>query len=118
MLTSFKPKVYDEKLKAFLGAKAEVKDYLHIAVINEESYKKPESDFYYAIFVWDTREVVEEGLVHIETKAGREFIKDYLRLPMNKALRGNAAQQANDSLKKLPGTSRCIQLINTYICKK
>lgn len=53
---------YDERIQRQMSSKLEAKPWLHIAVNNFGDY---------AIYVWDTREIIETGMISYKLEGSR-----------------------------------------------
>jgi hypothetical protein len=111
-----------KKLNNAIPAKAESKPWLHVAILvtnynedgildNKYQLNLDKSDTaYYAIYVWDTREVIESGTI-------RNF-KQYSDLyPLTKRARFNKVPVARDNNQKLHGSDIAVNIINKVIFK-
>lgn len=66
---------YTEAVQKQLGSKTKPEPWLHCAIYRT-LFKRlgcTQSSFHYAIYVWDTRNVVEHGIAHL--KVSVKFIK-------------------------------------------
>lgn len=108
---------YNSDCKKILRTKTKPGPYLHVAIleisgINKDGKIGPtvrtKTVVYWAIYAWDTREVLEVGegrQRRIEAfTTGRIERKDGIRIP-----------KAKDNLKHLKGNNQIIKIINRYV---
>lgn len=81
-----------------IGAKTKPAPWMHLGIIKTD---KEQNKFYWAIWVWDTREVIEEGTADMSVKDQVYDISTY----------------ANDNRMQLKGTSRFAELFLISISK-
>jgi hypothetical protein len=106
MTTKFKTNRYTEEAKKLLGTKTNPEPWLHIQLVGDSSTKH--DDIYYAIYVWDTRQVIESGVVNCKNSG------EFTRISM--AFRGMDSFMkipfAKDKRKAIVGSGNVVKRVN------
>lgn len=124
MFTITHPAHYTEQVQEMLKSKTKPEPWLHVVVLgdgNNVTYartkdKKDAERVVYAIYVWDTRQVVETGVIDCADKSSEQsrILYCFARTRRNSRHRAWHATPAKDSYKKLAGTGPEIKLINEH----
>lgn len=89
---------YNEALQKLVGARTKAEPWMHIGFVGTDM----SDDDYWAIWIWDTRKVLEEGkCLHESREQARNF-----------------APYAHDNLLRLPGSSKFAKLFSIILTRK
>lgn len=125
MNIQYSVKKYDERLQKMLGSSVKPEPWLHIAVFvngNNRTFERTKNSddkerVHYAIFVWDTRKVIEAKSIEDDKLPKYQYLLSYCTF-----IRGrNAvfhAKKAKDFGQPLIGSGETVKLLNKQYFNK
>lgn len=88
---------YNDKIAKFLGLKTKVEPWLHV-------YAEPYPEgCYIAVYVWDTREVIEDKFIKFSNGEYNDFSRQWFNIKKT---------SAKDNHQKLKGSGNVVKYIN------
>lgn len=120
-MTFYRPNKYTARAQEILGSATKPEDWLHVILMvdSKSNLDKIHSGILqisYAIYVWDTREVVESGMVEVAT---RDFCRNWFDFQgFNTFGEAPKIPVAIDNHKPLVSQDKIVSSINIHYFNK